>query len=156
MQVFGYIKNGILFTKEIEPIVTKRQIADGIIETITISEEEQIASLSSEWKKVDDIDKSKIKTDDGYIIRVTPFDNGDCISFKYIKVIDTKKKKKEIAMLKQQLSDTDYQVTKCYEASLIGDVLPYDIGELHSNRQSIRDKINELEAELLEILNISA
>lgn len=156
MQVFGYIENGILFTKEIEPIVTKRKIADDIIETITISEEEQIANLSSEWKKVDEIDKSKIKTDDGYVIRVTPFDNGESISFKYDKVIDTTKRKKEIAKLKQQLSDSDYQVTKCYEASLIGDVLPYDIGELHKNRQSIRDKINELENELLEILNISA
>lgn len=156
MQIFGYIENGILFTKEIEPIVTKRQIADGIIETITISEKEQIANLSSEWKKVDDIDQSKIKTDDGYIIRVSPFDNGNSISFKYEKVIDTQKRKKEITILKQQLSDTDYQVTKCYEASLIGDELPYDIGELHKNRQSIRDKINELENELLEILNISA
>ena len=82
MQVFGYIENGILFTKEIEPIITKRKIADDIIETITISEEEQIANLPSEWKKVDDIDTSKIKTDDGYIIRVTPFDNGDSISYK--------------------------------------------------------------------------
>ena len=45
MQVFGYIENGILFTKEIEPIITKRKIADDIIETITISEEEQIANL---------------------------------------------------------------------------------------------------------------
>lgn len=156
MQVFGYIENGILFTKEIEPIITKRKIADDIIETITISEEEQIANLPSEWKKVDDIDTSKIKTDDGYIIRVTPFDNGDSISYKYEKVIDTQKKKKEIATLKQQLSDTDYQVTKCYEATLIGETLPYDIVTLHKERQSIREKINELEADLLEILNTSA
>lgn len=91
-------------------------------------------------EKVDDIDTSKIKTDDGYIIRVTPFDNGDSISYKYEKVIDTQKKKKEIATLKQQLSDTDYQVTKCYEATLIGETLPYDIVTLHKERQSIREK----------------
>lgn len=148
MQTFGYIENGILFTKKIEPIIKKRKIADGIIETITISEEEQIANLSSEWKRVDDIEPSKTKTDDGYIIRITPFDNGDKISFRYDKVKDTQKVKKEIDNLKQNLSDTDYQVTKCYEASLMGDELPYDIAKLHKERQKIRDKINELQAEM--------
>lgn len=148
MQTFGYIENGILFTKKIEPLINKRRVADGIIETITISEEEQIANLSSEWKRVDDIEPSKTKTEDGYVIRVSPFDNGDCISFRYEKVKDTQKIKKEIDALKQKLTDTDYQVMKCYEASLIGDELPYNIAKLHTERQKIRDKINELQAEM--------
>lgn len=142
------MENGILFTKKIEPLINKRRVADGIIETITISEDEQIANLSSEWKRVDDIDPSKTKTEDGYVIRVSPFDNGDCISFRYEKVKDTQKIKKEIDVLKQKLTDTDYQVTKCYEASLIGDELPYDIAKLHTERQKIRDKINELQNEM--------
>lgn len=48
--------------------------------------------------------------------------------------------------LKAELADSDYKVTKCYEASLVGDSLPYDIAELHRERQSIRDEINRLEA----------
>lgn len=154
MQVFGYIENGILFTKEIEPIITKRKIADGKIETITISEEEQIAKLSSEWKKVEDIDSSKIKTDEDYIIRVTPFDNGDKISYKYEKVVDIQKKKKEIAALKQQLSETDYQVIKCYEASLVGEELPYDIQALHNERNLKRAQINTLETNLINLTSL--
>lgn len=51
----------------------------------------------------------------------------------------------EISALKSKLSATDYQVTKCMEAQLIGNPLPYDIEVLHSERQKIRDRINELE-----------
>lgn len=50
-----------------------------------------------------------------------------------------------IEALKRELSDSDYKVTKCYEASLIGSPLQYDINALHCERQQIRDKINELE-----------
>lgn len=57
----------------------------------------------------------------------------------------------EIEALKASLSDTDYQVIKCYEANLIGATLPYDIETLHAERQAIRDKINEKEAELATI-----
>lgn len=52
----------------------------------------------------------------------------------------------QITDLKQQLSDSDYKITKCYECSLVGEVLPYDIEALHQERQSIRDEINRLEA----------
>lgn len=51
-----------------------------------------------------------------------------------------------IDALKAELADSDYKVTKCYEASLVGESLPYDITELHRERQSIRDEINRLEA----------
>lgn len=53
---------------------------------------------------------------------------------------------KQIADLKRQLSESDYKITKCYECSLVGEVLPYDIKELHKERQTIRDEINKLEA----------
>ena len=52
----------------------------------------------------------------------------------------------QINELKEQLSESDYRVTKCYECSLVGKTLPYDIQELHTERQSIRDEINRLES----------
>lgn len=58
---------------------------------------------------------------------------------------DKGKVSKEIERLKSILSDGDYKITKCYEANLLGKQLPYDIGDLHTQRQSIRDRINELE-----------
>lgn len=54
----------------------------------------------------------------------------------------------EVEALKTSLTETDYQVIKCYEAKMVGDTLPYDIDKLHAERQAIRDKINALEAEL--------
>lgn len=54
-------------------------------------------------------------------------------------------KKEEIAALKEELAATDYKIIKCSEYSLAGQVLPYDIAELHARRQALRDRINELE-----------
>ncbi len=51
-------------------------------------------------------------------------------------------KLKAIKELKDKLKETDYRIIKCYEYSLAGKELPYDITELHSLRQEIRDKIN--------------
>ena len=42
----------------------------------------------------------------------------------------------------------DWKVIKCYEASLAGHELPYDITELMEARQAVRDKINELQEQL--------
>ena len=51
----------------------------------------------------------------------------------------------EIAQLKAELAASDYKIIKCSEAQLIGEALPYDVQELHTERQAIRDRINELE-----------
>ena len=51
----------------------------------------------------------------------------------------------KIAELKAQLSATDYKIIKCSECQLVGKELPYDIAELHTERQAIRDQINQLE-----------
>lgn len=56
--------------------------------------------------------------------------------------------KEKIALLKKQLTATDYKVIKCSECNLLGEPAPYDIKELHAERQAIRDQINELEAQL--------
>ena len=53
----------------------------------------------------------------------------------------------KIAELKAQLSATDYKVIKCSECQLLGQDMPYDVAELHAERQAIRDQINQLEQE---------
>ena len=52
-----------------------------------------------------------------------------------------------IADLKRQLEETDYKIIKCSEYQLAGLEMPYDIAELHTERQALRDKINTLEDE---------
>ena len=54
----------------------------------------------------------------------------------------------EIDDLKLQLEASDYKVIKCYEYGMVGLESPYDVQELHEQRQAIRDIINEKEAEL--------
>ena len=51
----------------------------------------------------------------------------------------------EINELKSQLDASDYKVIKCFECSMVGEEMPYDVNELHAERQSIRDEINLLE-----------
>ncbi len=58
-----------------------------------------------------------------------------------------KSKAEKIRELKAQLSKTDYKVIKCSECQLLGKEMPYDVAELHAERQAIRDQINELEKE---------
>ena len=54
----------------------------------------------------------------------------------------------EIERLKSELQESDYKVIKCAEAMAIGAEMPYDMTELHKERQALRDKINELESEV--------
>ena len=56
-------------------------------------------------------------------------------------------KQQHINELKYELTATDYKIIKCSECSLAGEELPYDIVELHAQRQAIRNEINELEGE---------
>lgn len=59
----------------------------------------------------------------------------------------------EIANLRARLSSDvsnigDWKVTKTYEARMEGKPDPYDTAELMKSRQEIRDKINELQAQI--------
>lgn len=56
----------------------------------------------------------------------------------------------KIKELKAKLSDTDYKVMKCYEATLLNLPLPYNMDDVHQTRQDYRDRINTLEALLNE------
>lgn len=51
----------------------------------------------------------------------------------------------QINNLKEQLESTDYKIIKCTECSMVGEEMPYDVNELHTERQAIRDEINLLE-----------
>ena len=51
----------------------------------------------------------------------------------------------QINDLKEQLASTDYKIIKCTECSMVGKEMPYDVNELHAERQAIRDEINLLE-----------
>lgn len=53
-----------------------------------------------------------------------------------------------LAELKKLLSDSDYKVIKCFEASLSNEKMPYNYEELKSQRQAWRDEINKLESTL--------
>lgn len=133
MAKYGYIENGFLRAREVE--------------------QGQVQNLSSEWKPVDDIDESKtISDDDNYTIRLVPYDNGNRISFNYEKVVNTTKILGEIDAIKAELSETDYQVIKCYEASLVGEELPYDIKALNEDRNEKRAQINALETNLTNLM----
>lgn len=133
MAMYGYMENGFLRARDVE--------------------QGQAQNLSSEWKPVDEIDESKtISYDEDYTIRLVPYDNGNRISFKYEKVVNTTKIQGEIDAIKAELSETDYQVIKCYEASLVGEELPYDIKALHEDRNEKRAQINALETNLTNLM----
>lgn len=125
MATYGYLEHGILHTKEIEGL----NVPEG-------------------YKPVDEFDFSKTQTEDGYIIEVIPCDIGNKIVYNYEKRFDRRKIRSEIEMLKAELSDGDYRIIKCYEASLARAKMPYDIETIHQERQTIREKINELEIKL--------
>ena len=54
----------------------------------------------------------------------------------------------EIERLKSELQESDYKVIKCAEAICLNEELPYNMTDLHNERQALRDKINELESEV--------
>ena len=42
----------------------------------------------------------------------------------------------------------DWKVAKCMEYQTMGLELPYDLAQLHTERQAVRDEINALQAEI--------
>lgn len=143
---YGYIENGYLISKILEPETENyRDEETGYIKSKTISIKEQIKRLGSLWKPVAPINENNRICEEGYIIRLVPYDAGDHIDYEYRKVLDLQKIKKDIVKQKEFLSDTDYQITKYNEAFMLGNPLPYDLNTIHQERQAVRAKINELE-----------
>jgi len=67
------------------------------------------------------------------------------IKWKTKSEMEKEKTLSEINTLKKQLDKTDYKIIKASEYQLLGIEIPYNLEELHAERQAIRDKINELE-----------
>ena len=59
-------------------------------------------------------------------------------------IVETTEEK--IIRLKNRLLETDHMVVECYEHSLLGLEMPYDIAALHAERQAIKDEIETLQA----------
>lgn len=155
MKEYGYIEDGYLRSRILEPYIERLQTETGEIGTRTVSVEEQIKQLSSEYKPVDAVDESlMVCDDDNYTIRLVPYDNGDKISYRYEKVVNNYKLNADIEALKAELAETDYQVIKCYEASLVGEELPYDMKMLHTSRNAIRARINEIQATQINLTSL--
>lgn len=147
MKEYGYMDGDYLRSRFIEPRKHNYIDSDGVQHTKLITEDEQIATLSPVWKPVDGIDNSKVESAaDGYIVVPVPYDCGDHIGYRYVTKRDLQRVRCEIQELKESLANSDYQIIKCYEASLAGEQMPYDIADLHSDRQKKRSQINELEA----------
>lgn len=151
---YGFIDDGgYLRVKALETIFLKSSNPEnGKPETKVITVEDQIKDLPPGWKPLERIDDDQIrKADDGYIVKAIPYDAGETISYHYEVVPDLQAMRRRIEALKATLADSDYQIIKCYEASLIGAPLPYDVTELHNSRQEIRDEINRVELQIAEL-----
>lgn len=147
MVEYGYINDGgYLVSRFLEPIVKIEKNGEGESVEVIVSVEEQIIELLEKgWKPVDPVDDSKLKAEKFHSISIQPFDAGDRISYKYIDRFNRKLVEQEINNYKNELSNTDYKVIKCYEALLLGENLPYNVLEVHVYRQKLRDEINRLE-----------
>lgn len=143
----GIIRGGIFDVREITECQTKMELPDGSTSTIIMTVEAQLEEYATKgWKPVEEIDTSQLDCSEPFhSTEVLPIDKGDTIGFSYHKRLDKRLVEREIQRLKIELSASDYKVTKCYEASLLGEELPYNIATIHSERQTIRDKINQLE-----------
>lgn len=67
---------------------------------------------------------------------------------KYQEILNSKaeeEKQAKIKELQSELNESDYKIIKCNEYKLSGLELPYDIEELHTQRQALRDEINKLQ-----------
>lgn len=50
-----------------------------------------------------------------------------------------------ISFLKNEIAKSDYKIVRCYESQLLGIEMPYDVQQVASERQTIRQEIKDLE-----------
>ncbi len=148
MTEYGFMEGSYLRSRILEPYTEIRVDKNGNKYTATVSVAEQARALSKEWKPVDPIDEAQMVSDDeNYIIVPHPYDAGDHIAYRYERKRDKQRTRAEIQALKDSLTASDYKVAKCYEATLTGAEMPYDVNSLIRERQAARDRINALEAQ---------
>lgn len=150
MVEYGYInQDGYLISKFLQDQKIQYMDEDTGETKIKIkSIDEQLQEMDQCWKPVDKVDeKQLIPESPNCSIQIIPYDAGEKISYRYEKIPDQLNMMMGIIELKNKLKSDDYKIIKCYESSLVGEPLPYDIEELHAKRQKIRDEINMLEAQ---------
>lgn len=118
---------------------------DGCLSLREAHEEKAAKLFEDGWKPVDTFDASGIEGGENETVMAIPYDGGEKISFTYEKVIDKAGIQKKIEKLKKEVAETDYQVRKCYEYSIVGKPMPYDIETIHQSSETIRAEINRLE-----------
>ena len=127
--------------EELQLIIIRKNLED---------DKKEELNLLSEYK---DFVATKYEGELGEFDFTEPFyiEEGDKIIRKW-KVVhnDSLKISAKISKLKAELENTDYKVLKCYEASLTSGEMPYDIEQLVSERQEMRNEINQLEGLLKE------
>lgn len=70
----------------------------------------------------------------------------DEIKYQEILNVEAEEEKQaKIKELQSELNESDYKIIKCNEYKLAGLELPYNIEELHKQRQALRDEINKLQ-----------
>ena len=57
----------------------------------------------------------------------------------------------QIDDLKDQIAASDYKIIKTYEYALLGEQTEYDMEAAHAERQALRDQINDLETQLVDL-----
>lgn len=66
---------------------------------------------------------------------------------------EIREKEQQVRDLTQKLSSSvssvgDWKVAKCMEYQAMGLEMPYDLEQLHADRQAVRDEINALQEEI--------
>ena len=121
----------------------KRYIKDGIIKTsnqIVIKGQRTIKDKDGNEKVVNTNTfnpSEEMILADGWVEYTTPEPTEEEIA--------NREKAFEIRSAKAELANSDYKIIKCMAAYLCGEELPYNITELHAERNTKRNKINELE-----------
>lgn len=116
-----YIKNN--------EIKSRNQIVLHKTETITDADgNEQVVNTSTFFPKEEQLLAA------GWVEYVKPAEE-----------VEKEQKLETVRTSRRELASTDYKVIKCMEAFLTGQDLPYDIAELHREREEQRRIINENE-----------
>lgn len=137
---------------------------------IQVDENNCIAAINSSafladttaWIEIDGGAGDRYHHSQGNYLAKGLIDENGCFNYKFIDGVVTERtadekqaemsianNAREVASLKVQLEETDYKIIKCSEYQLAGLELPYDIAALHTERQALRDRINELETTLI-------
>lgn len=149
---YGWFENGCLRTVVLEDRV-QRYEENGEVKEMIVSVEHYIEVAKKQGlKPVDMIDEEKmIPSKEDFIVVAEAVEEAEKISWAYTEKPDIRGLHKKIKALQDDLASTDYKVIKCYEANLVGEQPPYDVQNLHSSRQALRDKINSIEDRIAEL-----